>query len=168
MANTSFGGTAIKKINIGTTQIKHVSVGDKLVYTSAEPFYIVDNFNGKQKLHWKRTAGSNLYDYTSPSEITWEIGQTGVQIYATANVDTQPSSCTFVSDAIDTKGNDTLSYSANVSTHPNNYLIVNGKSYPGSGGTIDISGLSSITLTVQLNAYAYNRPYWQPKELRFY
>lgn len=174
MAKTAFSGTEIKKINIGTTQIKKVSVGSTLVYTSAEPFYIVDNAVCKQQLHWTLTESSNLVPNQAKS-ITWTVGQVGAQVNGWGYDDTKPTSCTWVSDAIDTKGNSTLYYSAYVQTNgAYNNLIVNGKSYSGGGGfpttgtAIDISGLSSITLTVKVHAWEYNPLYWEPNILRFY
>lgn len=174
MANTSFGGTAIKKINIGTTQIKKVSVGDKLVYTSAEPFSIIEDAICIQPLHWTLTESSNLVAGQAKS-ITWTVGGKYEKVFGYGYIDAQPSSMTWVSDAIDTKGNSTLYYSAYVQTNGSyNNLIVNGVSYSGSGGfpttgtAIDISGLSSITLTVKVHAWAYNSLFWEPSELRFY
>lgn len=168
MANTSFGGTAIKKINIGTTQIKKVSVGDKLVYTSAEPFYIIEDGYCKQSLHFTRTAETNLTSYGKTFD--FKVGDTRYQsiqvFYADA---TKSSGGTFVSDPIDTKGNNTFSYTA--STINDGALYINGdrEHYCSSkSGTFDISSFSSITLTIEQGAFPYNLPTWQPIEIRFF
>lgn len=169
MANISIGGTTIKKINIGTTQIKKVSIGNTLVYTSAEPFYIVDNYVCKQQLHWTLKNSSNLVSNQAKS-ITWTAGQSRVIISGSLNNDASSAYMTWVSDAIDTKGNAKLYYKAGVQRpdYQGQYVAVNGVQYNVQEATVDISGMSSVVLTVFVGTFAYNALHWQPQNIRFY
>ncbi len=179
MAKTSFGSTDLKKVSIGGTTIKKISIGETIVYTSAEPFYIVQDGICKQTITWTRVDSENENVYTAFYYThKWEVGKGPETVKFLYEDDSKSASATYESSVIETKGNSTLyidagyndSYDIRINslTAPR---IQGGHTCDGDGReqvTIDISGYSTIKLYVDIHCLPYNNAYFNFSTMRLY
>lgn len=128
------------------------------------PFYIVEAGFCKTALNWTITEYVNT---RLDSANSWTVGMSWPTIRGALLDDSQSGSISARSAAIATKGNKTLQCTLQSIPSAGIEITVNGKTFT-SNFTVDISNVSSITISVKAITNSYGYAYFQPLALRLY